>query len=103
MNDKSIKGVDDTADFLKSVKSLSVKGELGRTVKSMSGIYILELAELKEPDMKKLEKEKETLRTDILNKKQQAAFSNFMENLRKKGSINDYSEKFIAESDTAAE
>ena len=97
MNDKSIKDIDDTSDFLKSVKSLRVKGELSRPAKSTSGIYVLELADLKEPDMKKLEKEKETLKTDILNKKQQSSFSNFMEDIRKKGSIKDYSEKFLAE------
>ncbi|MFH1073573.1 MAG: peptidylprolyl isomerase [Candidatus Firestonebacteria bacterium] len=101
LDEKSLKGVEDTADFLKSVKSLKVKGELGKIVKSISGMYVLELAELKEPDMKKLEKEKETLKTDILNKKQQFAFSNFMEDLRKKGSVKDYSEKFFTE--TAAE
>ena len=103
MNDKAIKGVDDTQDFLKAVKPLRTKGELGRIIKNSSAIYVSELAELKEPDMKKLEKEKENLKNEILNKKQQYAFTSFMEDIRKKGNIKDYSEKFIAESDTAAE
>jgi len=101
LNDKSIKGVDEATDFLKAVRPLKVKGDIGNIVKTLSGIYILELAESKEADTKKLEKERESIKTDILTKKQQAAFGNFMEDLRSKASIKDYSEKAFA--DTAAE
>jgi|GEM_PF-1977171 len=100
MKETALKGVEETADFLKAVKPLRVKGEVAPIVKGLNGLYIIELAEIKEPDMKKMGKEIETLKTDLLNKKQQAAFGNFMEELRKKGSIKDYSEKFATETAT---
>ena len=97
MNDKTIKGVEDVPEFLKAVRTLRAKGETGCIPKNISGAYVLELTEMKEPDMKKLEKEKETVKTELLNRKQQSAFTNFMDDLRKKSSIKDYSDKFIAE------
>jgi peptidyl-prolyl cis-trans isomerase D len=96
-SDKTIKGVDDLAEFFKSAKSLKIKGDLGRPAKGQTGIYLLQLAEVKEAAQANIEKEKNTFRTELLTRKQQSAFSNFIEELRKKATIKDYSEKYFNE------
>ena len=95
--DKAIKGIEETNDFIKAAKPLKIKGELGYIVKSLNGFYLLELSDIKKPDMKTFEKEKETTKTELLRKKQSAAMSNFIDELRKKSAIKDYSEKIFAE------
>ena len=97
LTDKELKGIEESIDFIKAAKLLKVKGDLGRLVKSLTGFYLLELADIKQPDSKKFEKEKETIKTDLVKKKQTAAISSFIDELRKKASIKDYSEKIFNE------
>lgn len=97
LTDKTIKGVEESSDFIKTAKSLKTKGEVGRLVKSLNGFYLIELTDIKQPDLKKFDKEKETLKAEILKKKQGTSISNFIDGLRKKATINDYSEKMFAD------
>ncbi len=98
--DKTIKGIDESSDFIKAAKTLKVKGELGRIINSLTGYYLIELADIKKAEGKTFEKDKEKTTSDLLKKKQSVAISNFIEELRKKASIKDYSEKIFADMET---
>jgi peptidyl-prolyl cis-trans isomerase D len=50
-------------------------------------VYIIQVNEIKEPNMKELENEKESIRNYILNIKQQEAFNSYLKKLRSKAEI----------------
>ncbi|MFH1825092.1 MAG: peptidylprolyl isomerase [Candidatus Firestonebacteria bacterium] len=94
---KELKNIDHTGEFTRTTFKIANIGEIGKIVKTQEGCYLLKLTDKKLPDEATYLKEKETIKTELLTKKQNIVFSQWLENLRKNAKIKDYSDRFFKE------
>jgi len=94
---KDLKNVDNINEFVKTAFMIANIGDVGKILKTHNGYYLLKLIDIKLPDKDTYLKEKEATRIELLNKKQNIIFFQWLENLRKNSKIKDYSDRFFKE------
>lgn len=97
MEGKELKNIDNIREFTKTTFKIANIGETGKIVKTQEGYYLVKLIDRKLPDEILYQKEKESIKTELLTKKQNIIFSKWLENLRKHSKIKDYSDRFFKE------
>ncbi len=71
------------------------EGETSDLVETERGYYFLQLVSREDADLKEFEEQKETLKLDMLRRKQNQAYADWYEGLKERAKIKDYRDRFF--------
>lgn len=89
-----VQGIGREPRFIGSAFALNV-GQVSKPVEGSRGYYLLKLAEKTSINEKDFESQKETLKNQVVQRKQQAMFSQWYTALKEKSSIKDYRKDYL--------
>ncbi|MBC8313501.1 MAG: peptidylprolyl isomerase [Candidatus Cloacimonetes bacterium] len=89
-----IRGVGRENDLIKIILSLKKVGKISDLYKGEKGYYLAKLLEFQEPDMEKFEEEKESLKANMLKRKEDAAYNSWFTKEKEKANIKDWRNKY---------
>ena len=89
-----IRGVGREKDFIKIILTLKKEGKISNLYKGEKGYYLAKLLKFQESDMEKFEKEKGSLKSKMLKRKEDDAYNSWYKNEEEKANIKDWRNKY---------